>query len=145
MSWTAKLTQLQRVRSEWRISIFYTDTISSDTIQKSYRRASITKKQLKSLAISEAAALLGGETTDINIPIGTTIDVTPDPVIPPDPPTQAEIDRRAWFADWDKLNQLLKITGTIPALATNQANNLIASLTATLEADWDNSYLSGIE
>ena len=122
----------------------YTDTVSGAEIEKSYNYASITKKKLRNVARADAVAIESNETSDVDIPLGTTIDVTPDPVIPPDPPTQAEIDKAAWFADWRRLNRLLELTTGVPALATTQATTLIANLQASLETDWDNSYLDNI-
>jgi len=144
MAYTATLTALARIRDQWRFSILYEDTDSGQSLEKHYRQNSVTKKQLRDLARNEAAALLNNATNDIDIVIGTTIDVTPDVVTPPDPPTQAELDRRAWFDDYRKLQSLLEVTGAVPALETAQATTLIASLRTSLEADWLNSYLDNI-
>lgn len=144
MAYTATLTALSRVRDQWRFSILYEDTDSSQNLEKHYRYNSITKKQMRDLARSEAAALLDNETTDIDIPIGTTIDVTPDPVIPPAEPTPEELARQAWFSDYRQLQSMLTVTGAIPALLTVQAQTAIDNLRTSLEVDWLNSYLDGI-
>ena len=117
MAYTATLTALSRVRDEWRFSILYEDTDSGQSLEKHYRQNSVTKKQLRDLARSEAAGLINNATNDIDIVIGTTIDVTPDVVTPPDP-TPEELVRRAWFDDYRKLQSLLEVTGAIPALLT---------------------------
>ena len=144
MAYTATLTALARIRDEWRFSILYEDTDSGQSLEKHYRQNSVTKKQLRNLARNEAVALLNNATNDIDIVIGTTIDVTPDVVIPPDPPTAEELAKQAWFSDYRKLQSLLEVTGAVPALATAQATTLIASLRTSLEADWLNSYLDNI-
>jgi len=144
MAYTATLTALSRVRDQWRFSILYEDTDSGQSLEKHYRQNSVTKKQLRDLARSEAAGLINNATNDIDIVIGTTIDVTPDVVTPPDPPTAEELARRAWFDDYRKLQSLLEVTGAIPALLTAQAQTLINNLSASLEADWLNSYLDNI-
>ena len=145
MAITATLTALDRVRDTWRISIVYTDTDTGDSFEKNYRRASVTKAQLRDLARSEAAGIDVNDVTDVDIPIGTTIDVTPVPVDPPTPPTQAEIDRAAWFDDYRQLQSILKATEAVPALLDAQAQTSIANLRTTLEAGWLNSYLDGIQ
>ena len=144
MAYTATLTALSRVRDQWRFSILYEDTDSGQSLEKHYRQDSVSKSQLRNLARNEAAALLNNETTDIDIAIGTTIDVTPDPVVPPPDPIPEETARRAWFDDYRKLQSLLEVTGAVPALETAQATTLITNLRASLEADWDNSYLDNI-
>ncbi len=141
---TATLTVFERVRDEWRISILYTDTDTDQTLEKNYRRTSVTKKQLRDLARREALAYDANDVTDMDIPIGTTIDVTPDVVTPPDPPTQAELDRIAWFTDYRKLQAMLEVTANVPALETAQAQTAIANYRATLESGWNNGYLDGI-
>ena len=142
---TATLLVFEVVRAEFRITILYTDTVSGKSIEKSYRRASITKTQLRDLARAEAAGFVeSADESDVDIPIGTVIDVTPIPPTPPTPPTQEELDKAAWFEDYRQLQQLLQLTTDIPALETPQAAALIASLRVSLEADWENSYLGDI-
>jgi len=141
---TATLKVFEQVRGQWRITILYTDTVSGDEIERSYRRESVSKKALRDLARSEATTLETNDTNDVDIPIGTTIDVTPEPVVPPPDPTPEEIAKAAWFADYRKLQQLLEVTSKVPALETAQATTLISNLRTSLEADWDNSYLGDI-
>jgi len=144
MTWTATLTGLERTNGKWLVGVLYTDTVSGDTFKRNYDRERVTKQQLRDLVRSEVLRLIEIETTDIDIPIGTTIDVTPDPVIPPPDPTPAQIAKRAWFDDWNQLRQLTELTTAVPALATAQATTLMANLRASLEADWLNSYLGNI-
>ena len=142
MVWTATLDKLERENGKWSVNITYSD--GTESYGKGYTFERISKKQLRDLARAEAARLLATKTTDIDIPIGTTIDVTPDPVIPPPDPTPAEIAKRAWFADWKQLKQLTELTTAVPALATAQATTLMTTLRASLKADWLNSYLGNI-
>jgi hypothetical protein len=141
MSWTATLTGLDKRDDKWVIDVLYTDTVSSKTLSRTYYRERITKKQLRDLVRSEVTRYTEIETTDIDIPINTTIDVTPDPVTPP---TAAQIAEQAWFADWTKLQQILAVTSAVPALATAQVNTQISNLRASLAAGWLNSYLERI-
>lgn len=144
MAITATLTNFEQVRGVWRVSILYTDTVSTETIERSYRFNAITKKQLVDLAKREAFTLESNDTTDVDVPIGTTIDVTPDPVIPPTDPTPEEIAKEAWFDDYRQLKQVLEVTRNVPDLLNAQATTLITNLRASLTAGWDNSYLGDL-
>ncbi len=144
MSWIATLTRMRRVRDVWRFTISYFDDVNIETFEKHYRQPSLTKKGLRDLARNEAAALAANETTDVDIPLGTTIDVTPDPVIPPDPPTQDEIDKSLWFQEYTELKQLLEVTTNIPVLLTAQAITAISDLRTNLNLTWKNSYRSDL-
>jgi hypothetical protein len=138
MSWTATLTRLQKIDDKWIFDVLYADTVSSKTLTRTYYRERITKKQLRDLVRGEVTRFAEIETTDIDIPVGTTIDVTPDPVTPP---TAAQIAEAAWFVDFKKLQQMLAVTSAVPALATAQTNTAIANLRASLAVGWKNSYL----
>ncbi len=70
--------------------------------------------------------------------------MTPDEIVEPDPPTQAELDRIAWFGDYRRLQAMLEVTAKVPALDTAQAQTAITNYRTTLEAGWDNGYLDGI-
>ena len=141
MSWTATLTGLELRSGKWVVGVLYTDTVSGKTFARNYDRERITKKELRDLVRSEVTRLAAIETVDIDIPIGATIDVTPDAVTPP---TAAEIARAAWFADWERLQQILAVTAAVPALATAPVNTQIANLRASLASGWLNSYLESI-
>ena len=144
MAYTATLTALTRVRDQWRFSILYADSDSGDSVEKHYRYAAITKRQMRDLARGEAAALLNNASTDIDIPIGATIDVTPDPVTPPPDPTPEELAKAAWLSDFRQLQRMLTAVEAVPGLLTAQAQTSIDNLRSSLEADWDNSYLGDI-
>ena len=144
MSITATLTRLDRVKDKWLITILYTDTISNDTVEKTYNYASITKKQLRDIARADAAALASNETNDVDIPIGTTIDVTPDPVIPPAPPTQAEIDKATWFDECRQLKQIQQVFAAVPAIETPARTTIMTDLQTGLQSGWKNSYFGDI-
>jgi hypothetical protein len=141
MSYTATLTGLDKRDDKWVIDVLYTDTVTSKTLKRTYYRERITKKQLRDFVRNEATRFAEIETTDIDIPLGATIDVTPDAVTPP---TAAEIAEAKWFADWGKLQQILAVTAAVPALATAPVNTQITSLRSSLASGWLNSYLDKI-
>ena len=89
------------------------------------------------------------KTYDFSSHVGKTIDLTPPVVVPPDPPvvippTEEEIAAQAWFEDYYELKRMLRVTETIPALLTAQAQTAIANLRTSLETNWLNSYLGSV-
>lgn len=142
--WTATLIRALKNNGRLDFEIEYLDDSDGEIIRVADSLRSPTKKQIRDIARSTVARLDALKNEVIDLPIGQAIDIDPDVVIPPDPPTQAELDRRAWFVDYRQLNQLLEVTTAVPALLTAQAQTLIDSLRVSLEADWLNSYLDGI-
>lgn len=142
MAWTATLTDFEQRSGQWHIGILYTNTTSGDTFPRNYQFKTVTKKQLRSLARDEVKRLVASETNDVDIPIGAVIDVTPEVVVPPPAPTQAELDKIEWFKDWTKLQKYMRLVnhGINPPGADTQ----IANLQASLLVDWDNSYAGDI-
>ena len=141
MAYTATLDRLELENGKWSVNITYSDGV--DTVAEGYTLTSVSKQSLRDLARREALRLFNAPTTDVDIPIGTTIDVTPDPVTPPPDPTPAEIARTAWFVDYRKLQAMIRATDAVPALLTPQAQTAIDNLRVSLEAGWLNSYLDG--
>ena len=142
MSWTATLKVFEQRSGQWNIVLLYTDTVNGTEFLRKYVRPNITKKQLRELARSEVTRLVQAEANDVDIPLGATIDITPEPVVNPDPPTQAELDKRAWFEDYGKLRSYKRLLdhGVSPTGIDAQ----ISTLQASLLADWDNSYASNL-
>jgi len=99
---------------------------------------------IKRAAMGAAAKAEANVDHAITIKTGATLDVTPDVVDPPDPPTQDELDRAAWFESYRTLQRMLRVTGDVPALLTPGRETVITGLQVSLAADWKNSYLSGI-
>ncbi len=142
MAWTAELISAQDRDDYWKIVIEFSD--GSRSVRRGYRTTATSLDALKAFVRNEALKFDKTDPVDFTPYIGGSIDVTPPVVVPPTPPTQEEVDKAAWFDDYQKLNQLLELTTAVPALATAQATTLIANLRASLEADWDNSYLGSI-
>ena len=142
MAWTATLLQADDRDDFWKIVVEYTDGVR--TARRAHQFTGTTTKELKAFIRAQALRLEKTDPVDLTPFVGKLIDVTHPVVVPPDPPTQAELDKAAWFADWRELNQLIEVTTTLPGLATAQANTLIANLKASLEAGWQNSYRGDI-
>ena len=139
MAWTAKLLRLKKQHGRVEIEISYQDGI--DTIDKVYTFERINKKQIRKLARDEVARLEEIKTEVIDLPLDVNIDLTPPAVVPPPTPTPAQIAKRTWFKDWNKLQTLLRLVdaGIIPDTDTR-----IAPLRTSLSADLLNSYLSSV-
>ena len=142
MTWTATLLHADDRGSHWKIGVEFTD--GTRTKQVGYRFTGSTAAELKRFVRQKALEFESSDGIDLSTFIGQSIDVTPPTVEPPAPPTQAELDRAAWFDDYRQLQAMLKVTTDVPALATTQANTAIANLRTSLEAGWLNSYLDGI-
>lgn len=143
MTWQAELTGKREEHG--RIWIEVTFTENGVTHIRSHNLTNTDPKYVKSLLqrqVNEFDAV--DPVGEFPYPVGTIIDITPDPVIPPPDPTPEEITKAAWFADWRTLNQMIEVTTAIPALLTTQAQTQITALQTSLEADWLNSYLGDI-
>ena len=141
--WTVTLLNAEDRDTHWKIVVEFTD--GTDTKKEGYRFTGTTAKQLKDFVRGKAAAFERNDIALDLVPlIGQSVDVTPPTPDPITPPTNEEIAEAAWFADWRKLNQLRQLLTAVPALAGPTANALVASLEASLEAGWLNSYLEKI-
>ena len=142
MAWTATLLSAVDRDSFWKIVVEYTDGVR--TVERAYQFNGATANELRAFVRAQALTLEKIDPVDLNPFVGQSVDVTPPVITPPDPPTQAEIDRDAWFVDYQQLNRLLEVTTKVPALLTAQTQTLIDNLRTSLEAGWINSYLDGI-
>ena len=143
MTWTATLLNAEDRDTHWKIVVEFTN--GTDTKKEGYRFTGTTAKQLKDFVRGKAAAFERNDVAIDLLPlIGQSVDVTPPTPDPITPPTNEEIAEAAWFDDWRKLNQLRQLLTAVPALADPAANALVASLEASLEAGWLNSYLEKI-
>ncbi len=142
--WTATLIRAEKDHGRLTIEISYVDLETGEVVNKSYNLDNPTKKKIRDLARSEVNRLEALKNEVIDIPVGTSIDITPDPTVPPDPPpdpTPEELARTAWFGDWDKFNQFLRL---VNAGLMDSADIKITNLRASLSANWLNSYLDGV-
>ena len=142
MAWQAELTDKREEHGRIWIEITFTE--DGVTHIRSHNLTNTDPKYVKSLLQAQVNQFDAVDVLEFPYPIGTVIDLTPDPVIPPPDPTLEEIAKAAWHADWRKLNQMLEVTTAIPALLTAQAQAQITALQTSLEADWLNSYLGDI-
>ncbi len=140
--WTATLLKFNTDQGRVDIAVEYTD--GTDTHVRTYNLQNPTKKSIRDLVRAEANRFEAVKVEVIDLEVGLSIDIIPDVVVPPPAPTSEEIAERAWFDDWRQLKQLIELTTAVPALETAQATTLIASLKASLEADWLNSCLGKI-
>ena len=145
MAWLAELLAAEDRQTHWKIVVRFSDSDTGDTKKQGYRFNGTTNQQLAAFVRGKAAEFERTDTApDFSTLIGQSIDVTPPTPDPITPPTNEEIAEAAWFDDWRKLNQLRQLLTAVPALADPAANALVASLEASLEAGWLNSYLEKI-
>jgi len=139
------LMEPERTSRGWHVAIRFTDTDTGKTrVKHEYLRGNPDNADAKRLAVAAVQQRTETESHSITIPVGTTMDVTPDPVVPPTPPTQDEIDEAAWFADWRTLNKMQQLFAVLPATSTVPRQNAMLALVASLEAGFKNSYLEKI-
>ena len=144
MTWEAELKKAVPYPTHWKIQLEY-DNGAGKTKTEGYRFTGADPAALKAFARNEALKFERKDSTfDFTTLIGQSIDVTPPVVVPPTPPTQAEIDEAAWFADWETLKAMNYVMATIPTLATQARIDAAAALEASLDAGWKNSYLEKI-
>ena len=138
------LMEPERTSKGWHVANRFTDTDTGKTrVKHEYLRGNPDNADAKRVALAAVQQRTETESHSITIPVGTTMDVTPDPVVPPTPPTQDEVDEAAWFADYRRLQKALQVTTDIPALQA-AAQTLIDNLRASLAGDWANDYLDKI-
>lgn len=143
MTWTATLVDAEDRETHWFVEIDFTDGVR--TKRKGFPFTGALPKDLAAFVRQKALEFERTDTaTDFTTLIGQSIDVTPPVVVPPADPTAEDIAKAAWFTDYRQLQSLLTVTEAVPALATTQSINLIASLRASLETDWLNAYLGDI-
>lgn len=145
MAWTATLLSAQDRQTYWKIQVVFSDSETGRTAERGYRFSGGTASELRAFVRNKA---LEFGSVDSGVDLiqfeGQSIDVTPPTPVEPTPPTQAELDRQAWFNDYRQLQRMLKVTGDVPALLTAQAQTAINNLRASLSAGWLNSYLDGV-
>ncbi len=142
MAWTAKLLRLSKAHGRVDLEIQYSDGIG-EPVNKSYSFERTNKAAIRRLARQEVARLQEVQDEVIDLVVNVNIDLTLPPADPPPPgPTPAEIARRVWFRDLNKLRVLLTMVdlGLLPATDAR-----IAPLRTSLLAGFLNSYLSGVD
>ena len=142
MTWIATLTG-KRVEYG-RVWIEVTYTQDDVTHVKTHNLTSTDPKYIKRVLQSDVNQFDSVDPLEFDYLLGSSIDIAPDPVIPPDPPTQDEIDEAAWLADWRQLNQMQQVLTNIPALDIPARQTILTDLQTSLAAGWKNSYLGKI-
>jgi hypothetical protein len=97
----------------------------------------VTLDQVTRYALNSAQRLEAVELNLGTLPVGTDLDLASVVDVPP---TQAELDRRDWFRNFNRLEQLTKLNtlGALrPALVTD-----LDTLKATVAADFKKAYIA---
>lgn len=139
MAWTAKLLRLKREHGRIEVALSFTDGI--EVVDKTYQFDRTTKKDIKRLARNEVKRLEANKSEVFGLSDGADIDLTEPVVVPTPPPTGAELAKRAWFKDWNKLQTLLLLVSS-NIIQSNDSR--IAPLQTSLRDNLLTSYLKGI-
>lgn len=136
MAWTAKIAEKKLTdRGLLEVSVDYTNgtlVIRKDIQVSNAQDQKWLKGQIKAqVKILEALTAYEQEVT-----VGD-VDLTPDPIIPPPTPTQAELNRAKWAEDYNKLQKLETLL-TKKLIKSNDAELL--ALRTSVEADFKPEY-----
>jgi len=139
MGITVKLLDARKSASEWKLKIQYTEDGVSQVFDR--RMNGITDQDLIKYLRNGAKVLEERKGSDYTKHIGKEIDITPDPVIVPPPPTPEEVAKEQWIKDWYKLDRMVHLVdnGIIP----ENDPRIIAQRTKVIDG-WDDSYLGDI-
>ena len=137
--WTAKLIGLNKDQGRVAVSIRYTD--GSTVLDRLYTFDSTTKEHIRSVARNEVIRLTKNAAEVLDLQLDVDIDLTPPVVVPPPTPTAAQLAKRAWFKDWNKLQTLLRL---VDAAILPTTDSRISPLQTTLRQGLRNSYLGDI-
>jgi len=142
MAITAELKLAEEHNTYWKMKVEYNDDgeISEDT----FRFKGTTPASLKKHVQDNVSQYEEIKTFDFSTLVGTIIDVTPDVVIPPTPPTAEEIAKDEWFKDWAQLKEVNLLLNQAPAIATASRIQFRDDLQADVEANWLDSYLGDL-
>lgn len=95
--YTAKVLNKEFVNGALKVTVEFTDgttTVTESCIPQDFNGFKFWVK-------SRLATFNGGKEVDATFNIDDVVDVT-DPIITPEPPTQAELDQQEWLSDYDK-------------------------------------------
>jgi len=142
MAITAKLLDAVKWEAGWKIKVEFTD--NAEVREQTFRFNGVTVQDLIDFVRAKAIQREAAATSDYSIYIGQSVDVTPVDTAPI-PPTQEELDKAAWLADWQNLKAAQKVLSELPSLATAGRIAYRDGLITTLEAGWLDSYLGSVE
>jgi len=139
---TAELKLAEEHNTYWKMKVEYIDDgeISEDT----FRFRGTTAASLKKYVQANVAQYEEIKTFDFTTLLNTIIDVTPDPVIPPTPPTAEEIAKAQWFKDWAQLKEVNLLLDQAPAIATASRIQFRDNLQSDVENNWLDGYLGDL-
>ncbi len=140
MAITVELIKAEERESFWKLGVEYVDT-DTGKASRDYFKFNGDDKSLKRYVINNLKVKEEVKSFDFETLLGTPIDITPDPVIPPTPPTDEEIAKSAWF---DKLIKMERYQRLVNAKVMTGAETVISDLAAELIADFENSYFGSL-
>jgi len=139
--WKATLSKVIKHYGRLDFSIEYQDDSDGEVTTLTYSLRDATDQKIRNIARQEVKVLADLKSEVIDLPVGQMINIDPEPVVTPSPPTAAELARTAWFDDWRMLNKLsiMASNGLI-----NQADTRITPLRLRLKDTWLDTYLDDL-
>jgi len=135
MPWTVTITEPRRTGADVETTATYSD--GAQTLTETYRFASLT--QLKQTCINRIAQLTEAAASMASVRAGVLDLAVSTPVEPG--PTQAELDARAWLADFRRLEAVRRLAAA-GIVAADDAR--IVALVNSLKAGFKVGYLDRI-
>ncbi len=138
--WIATLLRAEKMHGRLVLEVAYSDDGAEPIIERD-NLVGATRKSVRDHVRRQVAKFEALKNENIDLPIGQTIDIDPDVVIPPTPPTAEEIARRDWFLRWNRMQRFVRL---VDAGLLQADDTRITNLRTSLQADWDNSYMDGV-
>jgi len=136
MAIIATLMKAEEYKTHWKMEVEYND--EGDVTVETFRFNGTTVAKLIDYVKAKATQQEDIKSFDFSTIVGSSVDLTPDEVIPL---TQAEIDENTWFADWNQYQKTINVLEKLPLLATAGRIAFRDGLQVSLEATWKDSYL----
>lgn len=146
MAWTARFLDADRRDDRFVITIGYIDGQRRFSREYDVPLTNLPQnpdEYVRQLAIAEVARLVNADTVKPSFTLAKNqlLDLTPP--APPPPPTQAELDRTAWFRDWTTYQSYLKgIDANLPGMTLTAQQ--VVDLKASLDARFKPAYAGSL-
>ncbi len=132
MTWTAKIIKAEKRSDKWKAIVEYSN--GTDSFFKDYLLDHLDSSGAAGMLCKKLAELEDFETVESPFPLGVELTIenlTPAPPEPPPEPTQAELDRKAWF---DNYNLFYKTQRMVEIGVSTQSE--VDAIKATLTAGY---------
>ena len=136
MAIIATLIKAEEHKTYWKMEVEYND--DGEIAVETFRFSGNTTQSLINYVSSKVAQYEDIKAFDFTALIGASVDITPDPVVPP---TQDELDEAQWFEDWNSYKQMKQVVDA--GLEADTHPSYVAIIEA-INTGWKTSYLGKI-